>query len=336
LPAFFNFAAYQNILKKIGVFTSGGDAPGMNACIRAVVRTAIYRNLEVVGIRRGYQGIIDNDMDLMNSRSVANIIQLGGTILKTARCLEFHTLEGRRTAADNLRANGIEGLVCIGGNGSYAGALKLFEEHQIPTIGLPGTIDNDLYGTDYTIGFDTAINTAVEAIDKIRDTADSHDRVFLVEVMGRDAGFIGISVGISGGAEGILIPEDMEDMEKVYRFFNRGDRRSKSFSIIVVAEGDEQGGVLNLASKLNAKYPELDIRATILGHIQRGGSPTARDRILASRLGHGAVNALLNGQKNGALGIVNDEVQLIPFYEAITRHKLINPALISMAEILSY
>ncbi|MBI1306193.1 MAG: 6-phosphofructokinase [Bacteroidetes bacterium] len=322
-------------MKKIAVFTSGGDAPGMNACIRSVVRTGIYEGLEVEGIRRGYQGMIDNDFLPLERRSVANIIQLGGTILKTARCLDFMTPEGRQKAADNLRSRNIDGLVCIGGNGSYTGALKLYEEHGIPTIGLPGTIDNDLYGTDYTIGFDTAINTAVQAIDKIRDTADSHDRVFLVEVMGRDAGFIGISVGISGGAEGILIPEDTHDMEKIHRYFDRSDRRSKSFSIIVVAEGDQEGGVLVLSQKLSEKYPDLDIRATILGHIQRGGSPTANDRILASRLGYSAVHALIQGHKSQTLGIVNDKVKMTPFDEAIHKHKPINSSLIRMAEILS-
>lgn len=307
----------------------------MNACIRAVVRTGVYNGLEVFGIRRGYQGMIDDDISQMTRRSVANIIQLGGTMLKTARCAEFMHPEGRSKAAENLKKRGIDGLVCIGGNGSYTGALHLFQEHGIPTIGLPGTIDNDLFGTDFTIGFDTAINTAVEAIDKIRDTADSHDRVFLVEVMGRDAGFIGISVGISGGAEGILIPEDARDLEKIYRFFDRKDRRSKSFSIIVVAEGDEEGGVLQLAHKLSSRYPDLDIRATILGHIQRGGSPTANDRILASRLGYSAVLALLEGQQSQALGIVNNEVKMTPFEQAIKQQKPINNSLIRMAEILA-
>lgn len=280
--------------------------------------------------------MLDDDMSLLEGRSVANIIQKGGTILKTARCQEFFTPEGRAKAAANLKARKIDGLVCIGGNGSYTGALKLFEEHGIPTIGLPGTIDNDLYGTDYTIGFDTAINTAVEAIDKIRDTADSHDRVFLVEVMGRDAGFIGISVGISGGAEGILIPEDVNDMDKVYRFFDRVDRRNKSFSIIVVAEGDEEGGVLQLAKTLNQKYPHLDIRSTILGHIQRGGSPTANDRILASRLGHASVLALLEGGQSLALGIINDEVSRTSFLESVEKHKPVKASLIKMAEILAH
>lgn len=330
------FVSKQNILKKIAVFTSGGDAPGMNACIRAVVRTGLYHNLEVVGIRHGYQGMIDNDMDIMTGKSVANIIQRGGTILKTARCKEFMTVEGRTKAASNLKKNGIDGLVCIGGNGSYAGALQLYEEHGIPTIGLPGTIDNDLYGTDFTIGYDTAINTAVEAIDKIRDTADSHDRVFLIEVMGRDSGFIGISVGISGGAEGILIPEDASDMEKVYRYFDRKDRRTKSFSIIVVSEGDEEGGVIETAKNLGKRYPHLDIRATILGHIQRGGSPTANDRILASRLGYAAVIALMEEKKGQTLGIINGEIAFTPFDEAINKHKPIKQSLIRMAEVLAY
>ncbi|MFT4522918.1 MAG: 6-phosphofructokinase 1 [Bacteroidia bacterium] len=323
-------------MKKIGVFTSGGDAPGMNACIRAVVRTGIYHGLQVVGIREGYQGMIDADFVNLDRKSVANIIQHGGTMLKTARCEEFRSLEGRTKAANNLRDQNIDGLVCIGGNGSYAGAHALYNEHQIPTIGLPGTIDNDLFGTDFTIGYDTAVNTAVQAIDKIRDTADSHNRVFLVEVMGRDSGFIGISVGISGGAEGILIPEDADDMKNIIGFFERSERRSKSFSIIVVAEGDEEGGAYVTAKKLKVKFPDLDVRATILGHIQRGGSPTANDRILASRLGYQSVLALLEGKKGITLGVVADQIHETPFDVAITRKKEINASLIKMAEILAY
>jgi 6-phosphofructokinase 1 len=322
-------------MKKIGVYTSGGDAPGMNACVRAVVRTAIYNGLEVVGIRRGYQGMIDNDFDLMETRSVANIIQRGGTILKTARCEEFRTPEGRSKAAANLRAAGIEGLVCIGGNGSYTGALALYNEHRIPTIGLPGTIDNDLYGTDYTIGYDTAINTAVNAIDKIRDTADSHNRVFLVEVMGRDAGFIGISVGISGGAEGIFIPEQLGEMDKIFEHFEQTERRTKAFSIIVVAEGDEYGGATAVHNVLQERYPDLNVRTTILGHIQRGGSPTAHDRVLASRLGYEAVLALIAGEKSKAVGIVGGDVVLTSFEDAIGKRKQVDANLIRMAHVLS-
>ncbi|MBO6515916.1 MAG: 6-phosphofructokinase [Bacteroidia bacterium] len=323
-------------MKRIGVFTSGGDAPGMNACVRAVVRTALYHKLEVVGIKRGYQGMIDNEFIELNSRSVANIIQMGGTVLKTARCEAFRTVEGRARAAANLKSQGIEALVCIGGNGSYTGALKLYQEHKIPTIGLPGTIDNDLFGTDFTIGYDTAINTAVDAIDKIRDTADSHNRVFLVEVMGRDAGFIGMAVGISGGAEGIFIPEDRGEMSRIIEHFKRTGRRSKAFSIIVVSEGDEEGGAKAVEKKLKEEFTDINVRTTILGHIQRGGSPTAKDRVLASQLGYNAVLALLEGYTSKAVGIQGGNVVLTDFEEAIGKSKKVNPDLIRMAEILSY
>jgi 6-phosphofructokinase 1 len=322
-------------MKRIGVFTSGGDAPGMNACIRAVTRTAIAHGLEVVGIRRGYQGMLDNDLVPLYRQSVANIIQKGGTILKTARCEEFMTVQGRAKAADNLMRNGIQGLVCIGGNGSYAGALALSKEHGIPCIGLPGTIDNDLYGTDQTIGFDTAVNTALDAIDKIRDTADSHNRVFMVEVMGRHSGYIGLHVGIAGGAEGILLPELKDDYAQVLEHFKNEDRRTKSFSIVVVAEGDEGGGAAAISKQLKEKYPDLDVKTTILGHIQRGGSPTAADRVLSSRLGHSAVEALMAGKSQIALGIVSNEVNETPIEEAITKAKHFNPALIRMAGILA-
>ena len=326
----------MNELKTLGLYTSGGDAPGMNACIRAVVRTARYNNIKVYGIKRGYQGMIDDDMEELSSRSVANILQSGGTILKTARCKAFYEPEGRAIAAENLRKRGIDGLVCIGGNGSYTGAMKLFEEHSIPTIGVPGTIDNDLFGTDFTIGYDTAINTAVDAIDKIRDTADSHNRVFMVEVMGRDSGFIGMAVGISGGAEAIFIPEEKDEMTKLIEHFNDSSRRTKSFSIIVVAEGDEQGGALALQHQLEERYPDIDIRTTILGHIQRGGRPTARDRVLASQLGYEAVRALIKGEDSKAVGIVAGQLTYSDFKDAIAKSKKVNPELIRMAEILSH
>ncbi len=326
----------NNNIKRIGVFTSGGDAPGMNAGIRAVVRTATYHGIEVVGIRRGYQGMIDNDFIELKTRSVANIIQLGGTMLKTARCEEFRSVEGRTKAANNLRKRKIDGLVCIGGNGSYTGAMKLYEEHQIPTMGIPGTIDNDLFGTDFTIGYDTAINTAVDAIDKIRDTAGSHNRVFMVEVMGRDSGFIAMAVGISGGAEAIFIPEDTNEMELLLSHFKNASRRNKSFSIVVVAEGDRQGGALAIQEQLEKEFPDLDVRTTILGHIQRGGSPTARDRVLASQLGYEAVVGLLNGINSKAVGIVAGEVVHTDFIEAIGKSKNIEPRLIEMAKILSH
>lgn len=322
-------------MKKIGVFTSGGDAPGMNACIRAVVRTAIYHGLEVDGILYGYQGMIEGQFTSMDSRSVANIIQRGGTILKTARSEAFRTVEGRKKAYNNLIEQGIEGLVCIGGDGTYTGASIFYGEFGIPSIGLPGTIDNDLYGTDYTIGYDTAINTAIQAIDKIRDTADSHDRIFLVEVMGRDTGFIAVDAGIGGGAEGIIIPEDKNDMQKLMAYFERRNKRTKSFSIIVVAEGDEEGGAIELARKINKVHPDLKIRSTILGHIQRGGSPTARDRVRASILGSAAVKALIDGHKNETIGIVNNEVNFTSFEDAIGRKKEISAELLHLAEILS-
>lgn len=322
-------------MKKIGVYTSGGDAPGMNACVRAVVRTAIFNGLAVKGIKRGYEGMISNDIIDLDRQSVANIIQRGGTFLKTARSQAFMTKEGRKIAYDNIKKHGIDALVCVGGNGSYTGAKIFHEEYGVPCIGLPGTIDNDLYGTDFTIGYDTAINTALDAIDKIRDTAHSHERVFIVEVMGRNSGFIALDVAIAGGAEGALIPEDRGDWDKVLNHFNNQKRRKKSFSIIVVAEGDEQGGALILEKKLKSMYPDLIIRSTILGHVQRGGSPSARDRILASRLGSEAINALLEGQRSVTVGIVCDKVVYTPFEQAIEGKKTVSESLIKLAEILS-
>lgn len=322
-------------MNTIGVYTSGGDAPGMNACVRAVVRTAIYNGLNVVGIRRGYEGMISNDMIHLDRQSVANIIQRGGTFLKTARSERFMTKEGRKIAYENICKQGVDALVCIGGNGSYTGAKIFHEEFGIPCIGLPGTIDNDLYGTDFTIGYDTAINTALDSIDRIRDTAHSHERVFIVEVMGRNSGFIALDVAIAGGAEGALIPEDQGDWDKVLNHFNNPKKRKKSFSIIVVAEGDEQGGALILEKKLTALYPDLKIRSTILGHVQRGGSPSARDRILASRLGFESVQALLSGEKAATVGIVSDEVVYTPFEQAIKGKKSVSDSLITLAEVLS-
>ena len=322
-------------MKKIGVYTSGGDAPGMNACVRAVVRTAIFNGLAVKGIKRGYEGMISNDIIDLDRQSVANIIQRGGTFLKTARSQAFMTKEGRKIAYDNIKKHGIDALVCVGGNGSYTGAKIFHEEYGVTCIGLPGTIDNDLYGTDFTIGYDTAINTALDAIDKIRDTAHSHERVFIVEVMGRNSGFIALDVAIAGGAEGALIPEDRGDWDKVLNHFNNPKRRKKSFSIIVVAEGDEQGGALILEKKLTSMYPDLKIRSTILGHVQRGGSPSARDRILASRLGSEAINALLEGQRSVTVGIVCDKVVYTPFEQAIEGKKTVSESLIKLAEILS-
>lgn len=322
-------------MKTIGVYTSGGDAPGMNACVRAVVRTAIYNGLQVKGIKRGYEGMIDDDIVDLDRQSVANIIQRGGTFLKTARSEGFRTKEGRKVAYENLQKHGIDALVCIGGNGSYTGAMIFNQEFDIPVVGLPGTIDNDLYGTDFTIGYDTAINTALDSIDRIRDTAHSHNRVFIVEVMGRDSGFIALDVAIAGGAEGALIPEETSDWDKVVALLSKPGRRTKSFSIIVVAEGDEQGGALILEKKLTKLFPDLKVRSTILGHVQRGGSPSARDRVLASRLGYHAVLALLDGRTNITVGIMSNEVTYTHFIDAIEGKKSVSADLVALAEILA-
>ena len=319
----------------IGVFTSGGDAPGMNAAIRAVVRSAIYAGITVTGFRYGYNGLVAGDGIPMHTGSVANIIQRGGTILKTARSEAFMTVEGRAQAAAHLRRLGIDALVAIGGNGTFTGAQVFLEEHGIPTIGLPGTIDNDLFGTDETIGFDTALNTALDAIDKIRDTASSHDRVFFVEVMGRHAGYIAVDVGIAGGAEAILIPETPTDFAQLFTKMQAGFDRNKGSSIVVVAEGDEAGGAQSIASRFLERFPNLNARVTVLGHLQRGGSPSARDRVLASRLGLGAINALQAGNINVMVGLVNGELAYTPFREAITRRKAIKPELLALADVLS-
>ena len=286
-------------MKRIAVFTSGGDAPGMNACIRAVVRGGLHYGVEIFGIIRGYNGLIKGDIIPLNSQSVSNIIQRGGTILKSARSKDFMTPEGRKKGYEQLKSHGIEGLVAIGGNGTFTGAEIFFNEFQIPTVGAPGTIDNDLFGTDFTIGYDTAVNTALDAIDKIRDTADSHDRIFFIEVMGRDSGYIAVQSGISGGAESILIPEERQTVDDVVATLKAGFAKKKSSSIVVVAEGDEEGHAANIAEKIkNTIDVPVDIRVTNLGHIQRGGSPSAFDRILASRLGLGALEGLLTGHKN--------------------------------------
>lgn len=323
-------------MKKIAVFTSGGDAPGMNACIRAVVRGAIYHGVKIVGIRRGYNGMISGDIFPMDSRSVSNIVQRGGTVLKSARSKEFMTPEGRKKAYENIMSQGIDGLIAIGGNGTFTGAEIFYNEYQIPTVGCPGTIDNDLYGTDYTIGFDTAVNTSLEAIDKIRDTADSHDRIFFIEVMGRDSGYIAIQSGIGGGAEIVMVPETHTPLKKVVSTLKDGWSRSKSSSIVVVAEGDEAGNATDIADSIKEQVGDkLDIRVTTLGHIQRGGSPTAYDRILASRLGLGAVEGLLNGHKNEMAGIVNNELVYTPFIDTIKKRKPIHDDLLRMVHILS-
>ncbi|MBB6464014.1 6-phosphofructokinase [Flammeovirga kamogawensis] len=322
-------------MKKIAVFTSGGDAPGMNACVRAVVRTALYHNIEVVGIRRGYRGMIDGDFVPMTSYSVSNIIGQGGTILKSARCDEFRDIKWRKVAYDNCVKEGIEGLVAIGGNGTFTGAELLMENFGIPTIGCPGTIDNDLYGTDYTIGFDTAVNTALDAIDKIRDTAASHDRVFFVEVMGRDAGFIAMQCGIGGGAEKILVPENPDSIDDVIGTLKSGGEKEKPSHIVVVAEGEEIGNAHFIAQKAKEALPNLDIRVSNLGHIQRGGSPSAIDRIIASRMGIAAVEGLLKGKNNVMSGIIDDKVVYTSFNDAINKKKALDVDLIKMVKILN-
>jgi 6-phosphofructokinase 1 len=322
-------------MKKIAVFTSGGDSPGMNACVRAAVRTAYYNKVEIMGIMRGYAGMIENDIVPLASRSVSNIIQRGGTILKTARSKAFMTPEGRKQAYDNLKSHGIEGLICIGGNGSFMGAKLFYEEYGIPCMGAPGTIDNDLYGADFTIGFDTAINTALDAIDKIRDTADSHDRIFFVEVMGRHAGFIALAAGIAGGAEGILVPETTNDWQKMVDMFVGVNKSKKAFSIVIVAEGEEHGGALHIVEQIKQLDPTFDARVTILGHIQRGGSPTAYDRVLASRLGNAAVEALLRGETNKMAGLINNIVTFTSFDDAIHQTKQLNPDLLRLVDIFN-
>ena len=323
-------------MKRIAVFTSGGDAPGMNACIRAVVRGAVYHGIEIFGIRRGYNGMINGDIFQMSSHSVSNIVQRGGTILKSARSKEFMTPEGRAKAHEQLQKFGIEGLVAIGGNGTFTGATLFFDEYGIPTVGAPGTIDNDLYGTDYTIGFDTAVNTALEAIDKIRDTADSHDRIFFIEVMGRDSGYIAIQSGIAGGAELVMVPEVLTPISEVVETLKAGWSRQKASSIIIVAEGEEEGNATQIAEKIRSQVqPDIDMRVTTLGHIQRGGVPTAYDRILASRLGLGAIEGLMNGEKNVMAGVVNNELVYTPFKDTIRLPKPINEDLLRMVKILS-
>ncbi|MEP7163770.1 MAG: 6-phosphofructokinase [Ferruginibacter sp.] len=319
---------------KIGVLCSGGDSPGMNAGIRAVVRTGIFNGLEVYGVMRGYSGMVEDDIVRMESRSVANIIQRGGTILKTARSKEFFTYEGRKKAYENLKKRGIDGLVILGGDGSFRGAQIFSNEFDIPCIGLPGTIDKDIAGTDFTIGFDTAVNTAVEAIDKIRDTADAHDRLFIIEVMGRDAGYIALHSGIATGAENILIPEKKTDIEGIIESLEEKEKRKKLVNLIVVAEGDEFGG-LELAKMIKERMPLLETRVCILGHIQRGGSPTCFDRLIASRMGYSAVECLMEGRHNVFVGIVNNKMHYIPLNEAVKKKQRISEEWMKIVRILA-
>jgi 6-phosphofructokinase 1 len=320
---------------KIGVLTSGGDSPGMNAAIRAVVRTGIYHGLEVYGIMRGYSGMIDDDIYRMESRSVANIIQRGGTILKCARSAEFSTPEGRKIAYENLKKRGINGLVVIGGDGSFKGAQKFSNEFDIPCIGLPGTIDKDIAGSDFTIGFDTAVNTAVEAIDKIRDTADAHDRLFIVEVMGRDAGYIALHSGIATGAENILIPETKTDIEELLTSLSEKEKRKKLVNLVVVAEGDDFGGGNEIARIVKERLPNFDTRVCILGHIQRGGSPTCLDRLIASRMGYHAVESLMHGRYNIMVGIVNNKLHYTPLDHAIKAKQKLSNQWLKIVKILA-
>jgi len=322
-------------IEKIGLLTSGGDSPGMNAAVRAVVRTAIHYDMGVIGIRHGYQGLINGDFVELDSTSVSNIIQRGGTVLKSARSEDFKTKKGRSKAASNLKKNNIDALVTIGGDGTFEGATLLNNEHGISVVGIPGTIDNDLSGTDATIGYDTALNTAMEAIDKIRDTADAHDRLFLVEVMGRDAGFIALETGISGGAELIMLPETFTDVEDVKRSLKEVFRSKMRSSLVVVAEGDETGGAMNLAKNIEDDFQDLEMRVCILGHVQRGGAPTARDRVLASRLGASSVKALIDGHTKVMVGVVNGEVKMSPLKNAWSKKKNINYELLELAKILS-
>ena len=318
----------------IGILTSGGDAPGMNAAIRAVTRAGIAAGLKVKGIYRGYEGLINNEIQDFTTENVSNIIQRGGTILKTARSKEFLTPEGRKKAYDNMVEQGIDALIIIGGNGSLEGARIFAEEFDVPCIGLPGTIDNDLYGTDFTIGYDTALNTIVECVDKIRDTATSHDRIFFVEVMGRDAGFLAQNSAIASGAEAAIIPEDSSNADQLEQFISRGIRKSKSSSMVIVSESPKCGAMY-YADRVKKEYPEFDVRVSILGHLQRGGSPSAYDRILASRLGVGAITALREGQRNVMIGIKNDEVVYVPFCNAIKSDKPVKKELINVLGILS-
>ena len=327
----------ERTIKTIGILTSGGDAPGMNAAIRAVTRTARYHDINVIGIMRGYQGLIENEFVKFTSSSVSNTIQRGGTILKTARCTEFLQPEGRKKAYDNMVVAGIDALVVIGGNGSLTGAQLFAREYDIPIIGLPGTIDNDLYGTDSTIGYDSALNTIVECVDKIRDTANTHDRIFFIEVMGRDAGFLAQNSAIASGAEAAIIPEGSTDVDQLAAFIERGKRKSKNSAIVLVSEAQKNGvgGAMYYAERIKNEYPQFDARVTILGHLQRGGMPTAYDRILASRMGYAAIEALLEGQRNVMIGIKNDEIVYVPIARAVKMDKPINSELISVLNVLS-
>lgn len=323
-------------ISKVGIFTSGGDAPGMNACIRAAVRTALHAGKSVVGIYHGYQGMIDANFQEMNSRSVSNIIQLGGTILKTARCEAFRTPDGRQQAYNNLKTAGIDGLIAIGGDGTFTGAEVFSREHNIPIVCVPGTIDNDLYGSDFTLGYDTATNTVIEAIDKIRDTAASHDRLFFVEVMGRDSGCIALNAGIAGGAEAILLPEKATAIENLCIQLESAAKSKKSSTIVIVAEGEENGGAYNVAKEVKSRFDFYDTKVTILGHLQRGGSPSSFDRVLASRLGFAAIRHLLAGETRVMVGLRGNEIKTTPLEEVLNKKVFkLSEDMLEMMEVLS-
>lgn len=322
-------------IKRIGVLTSGGDAPGMNAAIRAVVRAAAFHNIEVEGIFQGYTGLIEGDFKRLNERSVARILGRGGTILKSSRCMEFHTVEGRAKAIDQLKKHHIDALITIGGNGTFTGAHALYQESGIPVMGIPGSIDNDLYGTDHCIGFDTATNTVVDAVDKIRDTATSHNRIFFVEVMGRNSGFIALKAGIAAGAIAIILPEDEMSGDEVMEILRASEDSGKSSSIVVVAEGAKHGGAMELAKQVSEKHPDYDTRVSVLGHLQRGGAPSCYDRVISSRMGVAAVEGLLQGRKDVMVGIVNDRETYTALEESITRANLPNRDELRIARILA-
>ena len=332
----FNTKKKKKIIKKVGVLTSGGDSPGMNAAIRSVVRTCAFHNIECIGIYRGYQGMIEGDFKEMGPRSVNNIVNKGGTILKSARSSEFKTLEGRKKAHENLVKAGVDALVVIGGDGTFTGGLLFSTEFNFPIMGIPGTIDNDIFGTSHTLGYDTALNTVVEVIDKIRDTASSHNRLFFVEVMGRDAGHLALNAGIGAGAEEILIPEEDLGLERLLESLQKSKASGKSSSIVVIAEGDKIGkNVFELKDYVEANLPEYDVRVSVLGHMQRGGSPSCFDRVLASRLGVKAVESLLEGKSSYMVGLHNDKVSLTPLVQAIKGKTVVDRELLRVSEIMS-
>ena len=322
-------------IKCVGILTSGGDAPGMNAAIRAVTRSAIYGGLKVKGIYRGYRGLITDEIQEFHTQNVSNIIQAGGTILKTARCKEFTTPEGRQLAFDNIKRHEIDALVVIGGDGSLTGAGIFAQEYDVPIVGLPGTIDNDLGGTDSTIGYDTALNTIMEAVDKLRDTASSHERLFFVEVMGHTAGYLALNSALATGSEAAIIPEMETEVDQLAELINHGFRKSKNSAIVIVAENPRTGGAMGLAERVKKEFPQYDARVTILGHIQRGGSPSAQDRILASRMGAMAIQAIMEGQRNVMIGIQNNELVYVPFSRAVRHNKSINRDYVNLVKILS-